>query len=277
MSNHVMDCGCQEVSQKPGPGYQAIPYPRSRILVADAVRAGKRKPLIHGLVEVDVTAPRGLLREHEARTGEKLSFTGFIVGCVGTAVAEDRMVHAYRDWRNRLILFEDVDINTIIEVELEGRRFPMAHTIRATNRRTLQDIHDEIRRVQTQPRESLGGRTIALAGWFVRLPAFARDLVYRAVLRQPEWLKGIGGTVNVTAVGMFAEGGGWGIPLPLYTLCVTLGGVSRKPVVLDGQIVAREILDLTLTFDHDIVDGAPAARFAGRLKELIESGHGLAQ
>ncbi len=32
---------------------------------------------------------------------------------------------------------------------------------------------------------------------------------------------------------------------------------------------------MTLSFDHDIVDGAPAARFARRLKELIESGYGL--
>ncbi len=44
---------------------------------------------------------------------------------------------------------------------------------------------------------------------------------------------------------------------------------------MDGQIAIREYLSLTISFDHDIIDGAPAARFTERLKELIESGYGL--
>ncbi len=38
---------------------------------------------------------------------------------------------------------------------------------------------------------------------------------------------------------------------------------------------SREILNLTVLFDHDVVDGAPATRFTHRLVELIESGFGL--
>ena len=109
------------------PGFIVKPYPRSRRLVVDAARAGSRKHMIHGLVEFDVTEPRRLLREHKARTGESLSFTAFVLHCVGAAVAQDRMVHAVRDWRGRLVLFDDVDVNTIIEIELEGRRFPLAY------------------------------------------------------------------------------------------------------------------------------------------------------
>ena len=44
---------------------------------------------------------------------------------------------------------------------------------------------------------------------------------------------------------------------------------------MDGQIAIREYFSMTISFDHSIVDGAPAARFTGRLKELIESGYGL--
>jgi pyruvate/2-oxoglutarate dehydrogenase complex dihydrolipoamide acyltransferase (E2) component len=44
---------------------------------------------------------------------------------------------------------------------------------------------------------------------------------------------------------------------------------------VDGRIEIREFLCLTLSFDHDIIDGAPAARFTSRLKALIESGYGL--
>jgi pyruvate/2-oxoglutarate dehydrogenase complex dihydrolipoamide acyltransferase (E2) component len=96
-----------------------------------------------------------------------------------------------------------------------------------------------------------------------------------AAARNPLWVKNNIGTVVLTAVGMFGQGGGWGIPTSIYTLGVTLGGIAEKPGVVDGRIEVREYLSLTLAFDHDIVDGAPAARFTQRLKELIESGFGL--
>jgi len=54
-----------------------------------------------------------------------------------------------------------------------------------------------------------------------------------------------------------------------------VGGISAKPAVVDGRVVTREYLSLTVDFDHDIVDGAPAARFVQHLKELIERGDGL--
>jgi pyruvate/2-oxoglutarate dehydrogenase complex dihydrolipoamide acyltransferase (E2) component len=44
---------------------------------------------------------------------------------------------------------------------------------------------------------------------------------------------------------------------------------------VEGQIVPREILNLTVLFDHDVVDGAPVARFVYRLVALIDSGCGL--
>lgn len=257
------------------PGFQTLPYPRSRLLVVDAVRAGSRKHLIHGLVEMDVTEARRRIRAHREQTGESISFTAFFLHCLGTAVEEHKMVHAYRDWRGRLILFDDVDVNTIIEVELEGHRFPLVHTVRAVNHRPLRDLHDEIRRAQTGTDQTYDSGTLDLMRIYVRLPGFLRDLAYRIILKNPHWMKRIGGTVSVTAIGMFGEGGGWGIPIPIYTLTATLGGIAQKPAVFNGKIVPRELLSVTLTFDHDIVDGAPAARFADRFRGLIESAAGL--
>jgi len=74
---------------------------------------------------------------------------------------------------------------------------------------------------------------------------------------------------------MFGKGAGWGIPLPTYTLSITVGGISEKPAVVNGKTETREYLSLTASFDHNVVDGAPAARFTQRLRELIESGYGL--
>ena len=56
---------------------------------------------------------------------------------------------------------------------------------------------------------------------------------------------------------------------------MTVGGIGEKPGVVDGQIAIREYLSLTVSFDHNMIDGAQAARFTERLKELIESGYGL--
>lgn len=263
------------MADKKQPDFTLAPYPRSRAFVVDAAHVAGRKHMIHGLVEFDVTGPRRVLREHKEQTGESLSFTAFILHCVGAAVAEDRMVHAYRDWRGRLVLFDDVDINTIVEIEIEGRRFPLAHVVRAANRRGVRDLHDEIRSIKARGDRNYDDRTVNLLRLYTRLPGPLRRTAYRLAALNPQWQKRIGGTVSVTAVGMFGQGGGWGIPIPLYTLNLTLGGISWKPAVIDGQIVPREMLDLTLSFDHDIVDGAPAARFANRLKGLVEGGDGL--
>jgi pyruvate/2-oxoglutarate dehydrogenase complex dihydrolipoamide acyltransferase (E2) component len=81
--------------------------------------------------------------------------------------------------------------------------------------------------------------------------------------------------VGITAVGMFGGDGGWGIPVSFPSLHITVGGIEKKPGVVDGRIEIREFLCLTLSFDHDIIDGAPAARFTQRLRALIESGYGL--
>ncbi len=109
------------------------------------------------------------------------------------------------------------------------------------------------------------------------LPAFLRNGFWRMVRKNPHLLKRFVGTVTLTAIGMFGEGAGWGIPFrnANHTLMITLGGIGEKPGVVDGHIVIREYLSMTLSMDHDMIDGAPAARFTTRLKELIESGFGL--
>lgn len=75
---------------------------------------------------------------------------------------------------------------------------------------------------------------------------------------------------------MFGPGSGWGLSvLGGYPLGLTVGGIGERPAFVNGRLAARELLSLTLSFDHEIVDGAPAARFAAHLKELIEGAHGL--
>jgi pyruvate/2-oxoglutarate dehydrogenase complex dihydrolipoamide acyltransferase (E2) component len=100
-------------------------------------------------------------------------------------------------------------------------------------------------------------------------------LAWRAVMRHPHWVKRFGGTVGISSVGMFGPGGGWGIPIAPPTLMVTVGGIATKPRYIDGNLEPRELLDLTISVDHAIVDGAPAARFARRLTNLVQQADGL--
>ncbi|HEX4921951.1 MAG TPA: 2-oxo acid dehydrogenase subunit E2 [Candidatus Bathyarchaeia archaeon] len=257
--------------------YRMAPFPKFRRFEAVMLRSIQRMPMIHGLLEVDVTKARMFLREHKAKTGETLSFTAFIIACLAKAVDENKAVQAYRKGRNRLILFEDVNVNTQIERELDGQKSAIPYTVRAANRKTFREIHHEIRAAQVQDVaqavEGMGFKA------FPFLPTFLFRIgwwvLWRIGRTSPRvWTKYMG-TVGITAVGMFGKGAGWGIPLTGHTLYITLGGITEKPGVVDGQIAMREYLSMTISFDHSIVDGAPAARFTGRLKDLIESGYGL--
>jgi pyruvate/2-oxoglutarate dehydrogenase complex dihydrolipoamide acyltransferase (E2) component len=257
-------------------GYEVAPFPRFRQLVVDAGRVARRKHTIRCLIEVDVTKARQFIRGHEAQAGESLSFTAFVIACLGRAVEANKYAHAYRNRRSQLVIFDDVDVATYVEVELEGHQFPLMHVLRAVNRRTWRELHDEIRAVQARPEQSPNARRRAAVNRFLLLPRPVRDIFYRFVNGNPHVWKRQAGTAYVTAVGMFGAGGGWGIGYSAHTLGVVLGGIGEKPVAVEGRVEIRECLSLTVDFDHDIVDGAPAARFVGHFTGLIESGEGLA-
>jgi len=88
----------------------------------------------------------------------------------------------------------------------------------------------------------------------------------------PTLFKRLGGTVGLSSIGMFAGGhGGWGIPIAPPTLMITVGGIAIKPRYVNGNLEPRELLDLTISVDHAVVDGGTAARFTRRLGELLEA------
>jgi pyruvate/2-oxoglutarate dehydrogenase complex dihydrolipoamide acyltransferase (E2) component len=244
-----------------------------RQLVMDGMELAARKHHIHGLVEADVTKARERIRQIKERTGERLSFTGFVAYCCARAVDEDRHVHAYRDWRNRLVLFDDVDVSLGAERTGQGQPVVLQGIIRAANRKSVREIHAEIRKLQSKVLvETPWGQWLR---WYVLIPGFVRRLIFRIAQRIPMAVKRLNGTVLVTSVGMFGNVAGWGIPLAAHTLCVTVGGIESRSVLHDGELQERERLCLTVTFDHDVVDGAPAARFIQRFVTLVQEGAGL--
>ncbi len=253
--------------------YEVRAFPKIRRAYTDVLSEGQRRHIIHGLVEVDVTTARAAIRDR-AESSSRFSFTGFLVACVGRAVDENRMLHAHRWGRRKLVLFDEVDVNLQLEqVDDDGSRMVQSRIIRAVNQKTVGEISSEIREAQQvgeADRRRLKGTL-----WFVTMPRLLRSVIWRAVMSRPWWTKRFGGTIAVSSVGMFGSSLGWGIPLTPAPLMVTVGGIGLRPVLMDGDMVEREHLSLTISVDHDIIDGAPAARFVERLRQLIEQAHGL--
>ncbi len=79
-----------------------------------------------------------------------------------------------------------------------------------------------------------------------------------------------GGTFTITNIGSL--GGVFATPVINHPECAILGlgAIKDKPVVIDGEIVIRKILPVSLTFDHRIIDGAEAARFVNDIKKHLE-------
>jgi pyruvate/2-oxoglutarate dehydrogenase complex dihydrolipoamide acyltransferase (E2) component len=256
---------------EPRDRFTSAPFPAMRRIVVDAGRHWRKSSVVYGLVEFDVTDVRARFRSHKERCGETLSFTAYIAACVAHAVAGDRSVHAYRDWRNRLVMFDDVDISIMVEAPAGNRTFPVLHVVRAADKKAFREVHDEIRAIQAGRGSSDGLGTSKALKWFVRLPLLLREVVYWYMGANPRRWKQQGGTVGLTTLGMFGKGGGWGLPLSNSTLTICVGGIAERPAYVDDSLARREFVCVTVAFNHDIVDGAPAARFVNRLRELVES------
>jgi pyruvate/2-oxoglutarate dehydrogenase complex dihydrolipoamide acyltransferase (E2) component len=268
-------------------GFEEVEFPKSRIAIVDLVEEGKRKHHVPVLLELDVTRARAINQTIKDLTGESLSFTGWLMKCIAQAVSEHKLVHAMRKGK-RLVVFNDVDVSVVVEGALEGehgpaRTVPMPYIVRRANEKSVRDIHDEIRSAQMGPHAEetlrLRARMSTTQRLFFSLPFFLRRmLLWRRLVKDPLFAKKTMGTVALTSVGMFGKGSnasGWGIPVGIHPLVVLLGGIARKPGVVGQEVQVRDYLSMTVLFDHDVVDGAPVARFLSRLRELIEGGYGL--
>lgn len=260
---------------RPEPGrrpFRRVAFPPERRLVLDTLRLGRRKPMMHGMLELDVTRARRLLREHRAGTGESLSFTAFVLACLGRAIAAHPEVHGLRDWLGRVVLFDEVDATVMIEVKVEDRHFALARVLKDTNRRGVRDLSEEIRSVQASGMSSLTSGMQKGSRWFLRMPGFVRRSIFRLLLRSPRFAKRHTGTVLLTSVGMFGDGPGFGFSAPgIHNLSIVIGGIGTRAPAVQSDFGPREVLCLTLSANHEIVDGAPLARFVHSLKKHIET------
>lgn len=217
---------------------------------------------MYALVEADLTEPRRLLREHRDRTGEGLSLTAFVVVNLARAVREFPELNALRRGRS-LVYLDEVIVEVLVERTIDGQPAVGYLPIRQADAKSLREVHDEIRAGQASRPETIAGQR-----WLERVPTFLTPALIRHMRSDIGWALKLG-VVGVNNLGMGTHAAGWALSPGAGTLALTIGGITRRPALADGLVVEREIAQVTLTFDHDVIDGAPAARFTTRLLERL--------
>jgi pyruvate/2-oxoglutarate dehydrogenase complex dihydrolipoamide acyltransferase (E2) component len=272
----------QNLSMKPKKASNAVLFKeitRKYTLPIDLLYNLAPKNRIYGLVEIDVTKARKFIYENEERTGEKLSFTAWVMKCVAHALNEHKEIQAFKKGKTKLIIFDDIDIGIIIERQGKAGRIPTQYVVRKANEKSFRQIHEEIRgaqRIEANERYTAAEGILPSSGFFRRLPGFLRKpLTWRKIKSDPLLRKRLIGTVGITAVGMFGKGGGWAIPIGLHPVVFALGGISKKQKNFGISDDVGEFLNITIMFDEEVTFGAPATRFISRLSELMQMGFGL--
>jgi hypothetical protein len=242
-----------------------------RRMVSDIGAVAGRRHAIPAWFTVDVTDV--LPRLH---TEPHVSLTVLVAGTVARVVARHPRLHALRDVRGRVVTFEEVDVNVSVEAVVDGQPFPVNHVLRSSQVRSLRDLGEELHRVKAEPEGVSSRHLVRAAEVYLTLPAPVRRCLLGSVRRFPDRQKALMGTVGVTSVGMHGRGGGVGLPFLVHTLDVLVGGLETRPGFdAGGAVVPRQHLSISVVVDHDVVDGAPLARFIADLRDDLEAGRAL--
>jgi pyruvate dehydrogenase E2 component (dihydrolipoamide acetyltransferase) len=196
-------------------------------------------PVTH-VEECDVTELDATRRLSNERNPElpRLTFLPFIVKAVVQGLKDHPALNASLDEEAQEIVFHDrFDIGVAVDTPA-GLVVPV---VKNADKKRLREVAGEIDRLASGAREG----TLT-----------AEDLR--------------GGTFTVTSPGPF--GGLMATPLVFHPQSAILGvhRATERPVVKDGQIVIRKMMNLSVTFDHRILDGMTAAKFALDLVKLLE-------
>lgn len=252
-------------------GYKIIPLGANRKVVNASLAVTGQKHAIHAFTETDISLPRAKIAEFFSKTGQKISLTAFIVCCLAQTLQKHPNLNSFIKG-NKLVVMDDVTVSVLVERNMAGWKTPEPVAIQQAQLKDCLRITSEIRAAQAERNDQIG----SLQGmeWVRFIPKF----LFKAFVRLADRSITMGlkyGKVAVTAVGMFTREPVWFVPHGPATVLITVGSIYNKVVEENGQFASKEHLRLTFTFDHAIVDGAPAARFIDDFAENLRSGAGL--
>lgn len=277
------------VSQSPQMDMGALPpmpvTPRSslRSLLDDYLRwsAGKRN------VSIQMTFDASEFTRFAARCKREgkrpPSLVAYVLRCAGVVFDKHRELMAAK-YKKGLFVPEDVNIALMVSAHLkDGGSFPLMVGLTGVQSKTLPQISEEL--AQT----SRGIRRQALA----QSPKFREALKLAAIrpgVRRvllalcslfPKYRAAVAFHASHVGVSSLTQHlrsrGGWCATLMPYTFNLILGGLSKRAIVVNDEVVARECLDMTFMIDHEILDGGPGLDFVDDFAKEFESGRLLSE
>lgn len=217
-----------------------LPLSGLRGIIAERLsQSWRERPQVTLTTDADATnlvAARQQLNTELAAQNEKISYNALLIKLVAQALHEQPNINVQLT-ASGLQTMSEINIGLAVDTE-RGLLVPV---IRGALKKSLRQVNAEI---------------LALAD---------RAIKGRS---QPDDLSG--GTFSVTNLGAYEIDAFTPLVNPPECAILGVGRIVSKPVGLNGQVVLRDMLALSLSFDHRLVDGAPAAKFLQRVKRLIE-------
>lgn len=259
--------------------------------IAASAWPGPSDPTIHGLLEVRAERLLRWLHEEGARTGEKLTVTHAVARAVALVLARHPDLNGLVRW-GTIHLRQSVDVFLQVAVPAEDGRLGKTDLsgvlLRgaddlpiATMARQLRERAQAIREGRDAEFQRTKGTLSALPAILLRPLLLLLDLLqigFNLDLRWAGLPRDPFGSAMVTSLGMMGVRVGFApiFPLAHAPILVLVGAVEDRPVVEQGAVAVGKVLTLSGSFDHRMVDGYHAARFAKDLQALLEAPEGLA-
>lgn len=255
--------------------YSFRSIPASRIATFDIFSIGLKRHHVSALLEFDVTESRNKLRELRKK-GIEISFNAWLIKIIGTVLSNHPESAAYIFSKRKLIIFNDINISILVEKNIGGNKVPVPVVIEKANQKSAFDISREIENAKKSEVLSAGDivinrQTDFWERMYYHMPGFIRREVWKFMVRNPRLAYRKMGNAVITSVGMMGKINGWFIQRSVHPISFGIGSVLKKAVVVDNEIMIREILNMTILIDHDVIDGAPMVRLLNELTRSIEN------
>lgn len=249
--------------------------PQSRIATFDTFSIGLLKHHVSAMLEFDVTDSRKKLQELR-RSGTNVTFNAWLIKVISSVLQKYPEASAFLYSKKKLMIFNDINISILVEKKIGDSRVPIPLVIEKSNEKSASDITLEIENAKNK---ELSDSDIVLTKksdfsekLYYKLPGFIRRTVWKIMLGNPRFAYKKMGNVAITSVGMMGRINGWFIHKSVHPLSFGVGSILKKPIVIGNEIKIREILNMTILVDHDVIDGAPMVRFLNDLTKYIEGG-----
>lgn len=194
-------------------------------------------PHFYLTLDIDMDLVISLRKQLNALDGIKISFNDMVIKAAGLALREHPNVNSswYGDFIRRN---EHIHIGVAVAVD-EGLLVPV---VRFADGKEMAEIGAEVRELAKKAKSKK--------------------------LQPQEWE---GNTFTISNLGMFGIEEFTAIVNPPDSCILAVGGIKQVPVVKDGAVVPGNVMKVTLSCDHRVVDGATGAAFLQTFKELMEN------